>query len=56
MEKELKLLSKNLKRKASVELKKVRADRTHYEGMCKGLWIAYSEAAKNIDLILRKAK
>jgi hypothetical protein len=52
----LKRLSKKLKRKASIEMKKVKNDITHYEGMCKGMWIGYNESATEIDKILREIK
>lgn len=53
MEKQLCNLSKKLKRKATIERKRIGNDFSHYEGMCKGLWLAYEEAAKEIDRIIK---
>ena len=48
----LKKLVTKLRRKASIERKKVNNDSSHYEGMCKGLWLAYDEAASEIKKLL----
>lgn len=45
-------LRKKLRSKATKEAKKIGNDATHFEGMNKGLWIAYSESANEIDKIV----
>jgi hypothetical protein len=52
LEKELRKLVKSLRRQASVEYKKVKGDTTHYEGMCKGMYIGYEEAANRLMRII----
>jgi hypothetical protein len=54
--KKLKNLVSLLRRKATKELKKVKSDISHYEGMCKGMYIGYEEAANKIAQILRESK
>jgi len=54
MEAELKRLVKLLRRRATIEGKKVKNDLTHYEGMCKGMSIAYETSANEILKILSK--
>jgi hypothetical protein len=47
-------LRKKLRCKATKEKKRIGNDTTHYEGVEKGLWIAYEEAASEIDMLIRK--
>lgn len=56
LEKELRKLVKNLRRQASVEYKKVKNDATHYEGMCKGMYLGYEEAANRLLRIISDHK
>jgi hypothetical protein len=53
MDKDLKKLITLLRRRATIEGKRVKDDLTHYEGMCKGLSIAYETSANEIEKILK---
>jgi hypothetical protein len=53
-EKALRNLVKQLRRKASIEWKRVGNETTRYQGMCKGLSLGYTEAANKIDKILKE--
>lgn len=56
MDKELINLVRLLRRKATLEYKKVKNDTSHYEGMCKGMFLGYEEAAKRLNDIINKYK
>jgi hypothetical protein len=51
---ELKKLRKNLRTKATYERKRIGDDKSHYEGMKKGLWLAFEEAANELDKLIPK--
>ena len=53
LEKELTNLVKLLRRKATIEAKRIGNDSSHYEGMCKGMYIGYEEAASRLAKIIK---
>ena len=56
MLKQLIKLQKQLRAKATYERKRVGSDTTHYEGMKKGLWLAYEDSASAIDKIINQER
>jgi len=56
LEKKLRKLVSKLRRQATLEWKRVGPDSTHYEGMKKGLALAYEESAGSIMRIISEEK
>lgn len=56
MEKALKNLVKQLRRKATQNWNKVGNDSTYYEGVCKGMYIGYVDAASRLEKIIKSAQ